>query len=313
MTTKISVNDIVNLMENACITKDDSIDFSSLNKVLKKDKFSVDLAQRIALHLTCYIFHFGHGPSIFSVSHYRLESLFALRKWAQLTELCKLIGESFLKLLNDNEKRSLLFDDGLCVAMVIYHFSKLFSDSEILPGPFIAEKVVEDVLDNKVQFYSLCLEKEKLAEHFKILRFLQAAYKVNSTCKGKKAPDYIPSSILGKFGLKVERRIPEVQLEGNKSPFFYIEELIPQLKECGKQSKAYLLGISDYSTTHALGVYLSEPFHFIDPSYGIGTAKSLDELLLFLANYLTEKYLNYQTFALLEFNHLSPCGLVDFF
>jgi hypothetical protein len=299
LTPMMSINDITSIMQSFWLSKYDAIDLSQ-GRPLKRNKRDI-LTRRIALHLTQYILSYSNASVLFSPDRFRLESLLALRKWTQLSQICKSIAHSSLKPLSDAIE-NFLFGEGLCAAMVVYHFSKFFEKPSFLNHPFVIKEISELDLNKKVCFYSFDLDKSALKGHSNTLYFLQAAYRVTRAFNNKKSSEYIASPILGKFGLKLEKRIPQLKEEATEKSFFYIEELISRLKKHCLLDKAYLLGISDGLTAHALGVYLGEPLHFIDPGFGIGTAESQDELLLFLANYITEKYPYHQTFALLEFS-----------
>ena len=260
----------------------------------KKKEKSIDL------DLAYYILN-GAAPAE-SSNLEELKRLMALRNWVILRPLCQSIVNSPFSALNDYEITSLLFEGGLCAGSVIYHFSKFFKEGgsliSILP---MKEESLKPDREECIQFYPFHIEKEEFALQSQPWRFLQATYKIGRklSLNGKKSPEFIPSNILENLALRFIRRIPEAQ-EDVKC-FSDIKALISQLKECGNQHKAYLLGIGNGLHSHALAVYLNSPFHFVDPSYGVGTARKLQDLLLFLTVYLTENYSDYQSFALLEF------------
>lgn len=298
MTVTVKISQMTSLMENFWATKHD---LQRLRYTLPI--FEDNLIQRIALHVTNYILNFSESSIFFSKELFKIESLLSLRKWSQLSEICKLITTSSFNFLDDDEKENLLLGEGLCTAIVINHFKEFFFRASNLDIPHYAQLNIELDENSRVCFFSFQLDKEALIEN-RGLRFVQAAHKLSCIFHDSKNLQYFSSSVLDKFALRLRKRIPEITKDKRGKFYFYIEDLIPQLKKCKNEKKAYLLGISDYFSSHAIGIYMDHPFHFIDPSYGIGTAESLDELLLFLANYITEKYPQHQTFAILEFENL---------
>ncbi|MFI0434168.1 MAG: hypothetical protein ACH350_00385 [Parachlamydiaceae bacterium] len=255
--------------------------------------------RRVILHLTHYILQVNDISTFTSDDHYQLESLLALRVWKKLNHLCKRIGDSPFASLNQYEISSFFLGDGLCVAIVTDHFSDFLKTRSLAHSFFSFNKPVKENPEDGVQFQSFHLKKEVLALKFSSLRFLQAVYKVGRLKIGQIVDhsEFISPKILMRYHLRVAKRIPSLK---SKDIFFKIEELILQLSKDHHQNSALLLGISNKINTHALGVYMHSPFHFIDPMYGIGVTQNRNDLLLFLSHFLLEKYPSYQSFALLE-------------
>ncbi len=111
--------------------------------------------------------------------------------------------------------------------------------------------------------------------------------------------EFVPDRILKEKELQIVKRIPDSRTSQLQA--FPIQHLIAELKQLSIQGgqSGYLLGLSG-PVNHALALHLNPPFHFVDPQYGIAIADSYEDLILFLAAHLTEKYANYNAFALLE-------------
>jgi len=300
MALTLSVIDITDIMNRFLI-----INFGSTQHHSLEIKDFFDKKKQIALHLTDYVLHVCDISKFFSAKKCHMECLFALKNWKMLSNLCHLIEDSPFLSLRDNEVLNFMLGDGFCVGAVVYHFSKFFEMRSPLSSIFPVKNALQ-VESKQSKFYPFYIENDKFDHQSKPLRFLQAAYRIESIFKSKNSEfgvknseKFISPKVLEKFDLRLIKRLPE--FDENEKKYFDIEELIPRLKNCGNQNRAYLLGISDRHAKHALAVYPSEPFHFVDPSFGIGTAGNFEELLLFLTNYLVEKYSTYKTFALFEF------------
>ncbi len=225
----------------------------------------------------------------------------AIRKWSQFTELCHSLGVSRLGNLKDSTINDLFMGDGLCIAGGIEYFSQFFQSRSPLtssPVPLNQEPLVSK--DGDVRFYPLNLRDENLAENTRHLRFIQAAYLTASYFVDKHSTEYLAHQLQHKKKIALTKRLPE---KSDKS--FQMKDLLPELKNLtGKPDKGYLIAISAPSkTTHMLALHLDKPYHFFDLNYGIAMAGDDEgKFMLFLANYLTEKYPEYDKFALLEFS-----------
>lgn len=293
MTSSSPVKDITSIMQNFWIAKYDPTSALSPKEISgKKERL-----KRIALHLGHYILHRNDLASFYSPHLFQLESLLALRQWTSLSALSRSMDQSPFAGLSDKDKRDLLFEEGLCVGGVVKHFEKFFTKLSPLSSIFpIASKVKATLLNGKAYFHPFTFDSEKFTETTRSLRFVQAAYRITSLKKKKGEVAFLPANVLEKFKLKFVRRIPDI-----KDKFhLHIDELIPEFNKCSLPNKAYVLAVSNGVKSHALAVYPSKPFHFVDPSMGIGTTENVDDLFLFLANYLNENYSTYETFALLE-------------
>lgn len=288
-----SLNIIVDHMELFWKLERDSL---SVQMRIPKNGTICPRSRLIALHLNGYL---NLCDSSRFTTH-RVESALALHKWSNMTNFWKLINNSPFSHLSEQEISSFFLGTGVCAGATIYHFYKFFQHLSPLESIYpIRDNLEVRVGEQKIaEFHPFHLEKESLNQPSSPIRFLQASYKVVKTdCKRRV---YFSGKILKRYDLKLCKRIPEVK------KFFGIEEVIPKLKEYSHQNKAYILGIRSQCQSHALAVYPSAPFHFVDSMYGVGTAENIENLLLFLANYLTEKYPHYQKFALLEFESLLP-------
>lgn len=294
-----NTNTIIDHMEISWVSKDFPV--SAVQTCGTKKRKICPQSMQIALHLNHYILCLS---DLSSFSTHRIESLLVLRKWSNMTTLCRLISHSPFSSLSEHEVSSFFLGSGLCAGATIYHFSKFFQMGSPLESIYpIREKLeVCGGVEKNAEFHPFYLEKESLNQFPSSLRFLQASYKLaRSKCKQR---SYISATVLKNFKLRLVKRIPELK-EGVKM-FFKVEALIPQLKLCSDQDRAYILGIRYGDKSHALAVYPSAPYHFVDPMNGIGVAENVQNFLLFLANFLTEKYPNCTKFALLEFESLLP-------
>lgn len=273
---------------------------------LKEDKKN-EIDQQINFHLTQYIANFSSNQCALP-TYKRVETLFARRKWVKLTQLCRLIGDSPFIFLNDSEIINLFLGNGLCVGGVIQHFNRFFHErscgnSSLFPlecPPF----PIQDPLfsEEGIRFYPFEVNADSLKMQTQHLRFLQTAYKASFTFKKVGPLEFIPSSILKNHDLKVEKRIPDLSVSREK--VLKITDLLPKLKELAEQNtheNGYLLAIKGESMGHAIALHLKMPFHFMDLPHGVAVADSLEQLTLFLAVYLTEKYTTFYSFYLLEF------------
>lgn len=249
-------------------------------------------------HIIQFVVHFRSAPIMFYRPELRrVESLLALRRWVQLTRLCQSIGASPFSSLRDSEVRNLLLDQGICVGVVLQHLSQFFqTDDPLVSSSF---PILSKIQLDEVGFHPFDANENVLRTRTNHLRFLQAAYRIASL-KSISAFEFAPPAVLKSKGLILGKRCPDYSL-GRAG--LDIGELLPTLKNIIRQNKAagYLLGIKSSHTSHAIGLSLRSPYyHFIDPSYGIGIAKSLEQLVLFLVIYLTEKYSSSHSFAIME-------------
>jgi hypothetical protein len=268
--------------------------------------------QRGIFYIAQYILHFDNKARTKNESNsLRSKSIVALDKWTELSKLCQLIGKAALPISwSDTQKSAFFLKEGVCAGTVLGYFSNFFKELDNPPpfpslpphlhsSPFPLGTELQSIQTN-VQFYPFQLN-EQVTEESSHLRFLHATFKIGARFKGN-TTEITSAKILKQIGLKLNRRIP---LEEKIS--FKIEELIPQLNQLTSPHNGYLLAIINDTgeSNHALALYLQAPFHFVDSNYGIAVAQSLDTLLLFLANFLLEKYPNHHKFVLLEFTSLS--------
>lgn len=218
----------------------------------------------------------------------------AEENWPKFTEL----GKSLVDLtLSESGINNLFLSDGLCAAMCVHYLSQFFqsknslasSEMPIIPIPRTTEK-------SEISFFSLDVTEETLEAQTKHFRFLQAAYKVSTSLSA----EYFPDQLLRKEKIELNRRLPAIDESGKQS--YCITKLLPELKKLtGQPEKGFIIGISSPEKNHMIALHLDKPYHFFDPRYGIAMADKEEDLLLFLANHLTEKYPEYDGFALLEF------------
>lgn len=223
------------------------------------------------------------------------------RKWASLVELCQSFGSSVFASISDAEMNSIFLgkEIGLCAATILHYFSKFFQFHSVhWSSPFALKTNPQVDAQSGVKFYPFAIHSATLEKQTRILRFIQASYKIAYALK-KEALKLVPPNILKKEHLQIIKRIPDPDAQHRLS--FEIKEFLPELRKLASQpsSGGYLLALAG-PINHSLGIYLQDPFHFIDPSNGIGIAQSSEDLLLFLASYLAEKFPHYRHFALLE-------------
>ena len=268
--------------------------------------FSEDQKGQIIQHLSHYILEFDEMFQKYSkFSILCAESLLVLRKWSEITLLCQDLPSSHLIGLKNSEFNNLFFGEGsLCAGSVMQYFSQFFkTHSPLDASPFpIASIDPLEVEEGGMMFYPFTLTDDFLETQTKGLRYLQAAYKAAYTFKTRDSLEFMPGSTLKNLELQLLNRIPNI--EDSEEIAFKITDLVPKIKELLEKDeesdeKGYLLGIRG-PINHSLALHLKEPFHFVDPTYGIGMASNVESLVLFLVSYLMEKYSQYSSFALLE-------------
>lgn len=234
------------------------------------------------------------------------EGTLAMRKWSMFTDLCNRLGPSTLAKLSSSTINDLFMEYGLCTAAVIQHFAQFFkSRSPLESCPIQLQKEPLLSKNGEVRFYPIDASDEKLAERTQHLRFLQAAYQTASYFKEGSSTEYFSKQIQSKKGIQLTKRFPNSD----------VTDLLPELKKLtGQSDKGYLIGLkSSTERPHAIALYLDKPYHLFDLNYGIAIADNEQNFMLFLANYLTEKYPEYDSFALLEFTekniHLNECKI----
>jgi hypothetical protein len=223
------------------------------------------------------------------------------RKWVSLVGLCQSFGSSAFASISDAEMNSIFLgkEIGLCTATILHYFGKFFRfRSPQWSSPFALKTIPYVDAQSRVKFYPFAIYSATLEKQTRMLRFLQASYKIAYALK-KDPLKLVPPNMLKKEHLQIVKRIPDPDAQHRLS--FEIKELLPELRKLASQSSSegYLLALAG-PINHSLGIYLQDPFHFIDPSNGIGIAQSSEDLILFLASYLAEKFSNYRHFALLE-------------
>jgi len=227
----------------------------------------------------------------------KLESLLVMRKWVEFSRCNREVTSNFLSLGNE-AVNSIFLGNGLCTGAIVQFFGHFFQTHDpvaSVPLPIDSQpKMVHGI-----SFYPINPKDSKLLEKTKHLRFLQAAYGVASSVRGKKTFEYVPDHILNREKLCSLRRLPDVDSKESSYPLL---ALIPILKslEGVKHETGFLLGLSG-PQNHSIALHLEVPYLLFDPAQGMAIANTREDLLLFIANILTVKYPEHSRFALLEF------------
>ena len=229
----------------------------------------------------------------------KAECFLTMNKWSELIRKCRLIN---ISPLTPSDINQFYLGEGICTGNVIEYFSDFFSSHSPLDSPLfpISLNSQNQDLDPCVNFFPFIFSQETIENSTSKARFLQAAYKVAYALKKEdNFMEFVPHGILKEKKLKIVKRIPDSKTSQEYA--FPIQHLIVELKQLSTQESqsGYLLGLSG-PANHALALHLNPPFHFLDPKYGIAIASSTEDLILFLAAHLTEKYSNHDAFALLE-------------
>lgn len=270
-------------------------------------KSNIERKNEITSHLSQYIKYFRDRNTLFSRKIFlQLESLESIKRWGALSKI-SIAVPSFLFSLAETDKEDLLMGlKGICAGMVAQYlgrFFQVFSPLEASPFPLDNQVLRDPTSSTSFYPFSLSMTQTDLIKNTKNTRFLQAAYRTAYMSKNKTADslEFLPQGILKKVGVRVVSREPPHQsgLSAHE-----IEQLLPQLKllESSSVNSGYLIALGG-ATHHALAIFLHPPFHFMDPTYGIGIADNLESLLLFLVNFVTFKYPKSASFSLLEFRH----------
>lgn len=255
----------------------------------------------ILLHIDQFIAHFNND-ALQKASSLQLRRWIVLSGWTNLSILCQLMPNSCFSNLSNSEINNFLLGEGICTGTVIHYFNQFFqthSPTKSSPFPLALNAIMS--VKNRAEFYLFKSDKAFLEKQTDRLRFLQASYKLAYELKPTHSLEFLSTGILKNANIEIVQRIPDSQELGKNA--FSIQELIFQLKQLAQNQndRGYLLGVSGATTHHALGLYLQAPFHFLDPGQGIGIANRLEDLILFLASYLTERYSQCVSFALLAF------------
>lgn len=274
-----------------------------LGKTVEVNKTSPGVEKKVKkeplhFHLCQFMSHFGKNlPALPNFER------LLVRKWSNFTQLCQSFGDTAFSQLTNADLSYLLFEEGLCMGTDVDYLSQFFRTRSPLKSiPYPVKSAHNDV-NSSVKFYPFTIDIETLAAQTQSFRFLHAAYKIAYSCKKGDTDrlEFVPSNILRKKELKVVKRIPDPKIQ--KKFAFKIENLLPELNKLTSQNAnpntGYILLIGG-PNVHALTLYLQAPYHFVDPSNGIAIANTQEDLVLFLANYLTEKFQAYQAFSLVE-------------
>lgn len=275
---------------------------TTIEQVAAKKLFSKEPIQESAVsQLTSFITHFSdlyrNHPRD---SILRSEGTRVVRKWTAFQQLSSSIPYN-LSSLKVSDINDLFLGEGLCTATVVYYFSQFFrglSPCESAPLPVSPEPLKE----SSISFYPIQTPNHEMGEKTKQLRFLHAAYLVESSAKTVDSFEYVPKKLLTQHHLESVGRLPD--LRTSEDPAYPIEDLFKILKNLEKHAKTetgYLLGLGG-PENHHMALCLQGPYHFFDQRYGLAVSENKEEFLLFLGNYLNEKYPTYKSFALLEFS-----------
>lgn len=273
----------------------------------KKPVLNERINKLTILHITNFINNF-YNEEAQKPAALMQRNLMIFKKWENLSNLCHIMPNFPFSQLKECEINNFLLGNGICTGIIVHYFNQFFQmhvPLEASPFPLALDAIVTPTMG--VNFYPFKINKKILEEQTTYLRFLQATYKLTCALKPRNSLEFLPNNILKNNGIEIVQRIPDNQVSGKNS--FNITDLTFQLKQVADQDqneRGYLLGIGG-SSNHALALYLKHPFHFVDPSLGIGTANNLEDLILFLASYLTKKYPNYLSFALLAFAPQPSC------
>lgn len=271
-----------------------------LNKFNEKKGLNY-FEQHALFHLSHYVPQFSELCLKYPKNepYLRSESLKAMKKWTYYTKLCHSINNSLFNTLSHTAINSIILGDGLCAAITLQYLTHFINTNSPLTFSSLPFKS-EPISLSGVNFYPLeTLAEEELEKKTRELRFLQATYKMSSIYKEKDSLEYIPKSVLQNKELVITKRLPDLK---NSPQAFSINDLILKLDPLNEQDKEYIMGISSENNSHAIFLHLQSPFHFFDPAFGLTKAEQKKDFFLFLANYLTEKYPDYSSFALLEFS-----------
>lgn len=284
----------------------DNVDASKSSSSKTDQRSELDI--QINLHLTQHIFLFRSNNS----TRLRGESLIATKKWMHFAQFSQALGNSPFTQLNSSEIDDFFLKNGICVGGVIQHFSRFFKARapQDCP-PFSVRDPMELDLDDEngkidIKFYPFRLERECLERQTREPRLIQSAYKAHCAYQTVESLEFLPPEILGHHCLKIQKRIPDLSV--SQEIDLKITELLPTLRKLALQEQTdtgYLLGIKGQSIRHAIALHLKKPFHFMDLPYGVAVAGNLEQLTLFLAVYLTDKYRTCYSFSLLEFLSVS--------
>ena len=277
----------------------------TIEEVAAKKLFSKEAIQESALsQLTSFIAHFSELYLNYPRDSILLsEGTHVVRKWTVFQKLSSSIPYN-LSSLTQTDVNDLFLGEGLCTATVIHYFSQFFkglSPRESAPLPVAAEPLKE----SGISFYPIQTPDHEMGEKTKQLRFLHAAYLVESSVKTVNSFEYVPKKLLTQQHLELVSRLPD--LRTSEDPAYPIEDLfkiLKNLEQRGKKETGYLLGLGG-PDNHHIALCLQGPYHFFDQRYGVAFSENKKDFLLFLGNYLNEKYPQHTSFALLEFasNH----------
>lgn len=255
------------------------------------------------LHLSSYLKIFPSDQHLIKfASQHILESnktsnrALALAKWTNFSTLCKTIVHDFSSIKREDFTN--IFLDGLCTAAVVHFFSSLQFGSAIESVPFPLGK---PIVQQGVTFYPINPHDPQLIENTRKLRFCMEAYRVAVAFKQQASLEYVPATILQKLNLKVTGSYPKQEKDQEGCSAYCIQGLLQVMTELESQNNkcSYLMGVT---SNHAVGLGLQKPYHLFDPAYGIAVTESQEAFLLFLANYLTNKYPDTHHFQILEFS-----------
>jgi hypothetical protein len=270
------------------------INLTAVNHLEEKEKKAV-------LHLSHFIANFSK-PYLTSQreSIIRTESLLWMKKWSNFSQLCQLMENSPFSNLSDSESNQFFLGEGLCFGVVVHYFSQFFQNSSPKKAaPFPLSSIPHADLGSCVTFYPFIVNDQILNEKTRHFRFLQASYTTAYAFKSKESMEFVPNEMLKKNKLNLVKRIPDLAITEKLA--FQMPELVPELKKLiNQENRGYLLALGGPSN-HAIALHLRPPFHFLDPSNGIAFADKLEDLVIFLATYLNEKFPDHHSFALLEF------------
>lgn len=223
----------------------------------------------------------------------------ACKKWAAFSNFNSSIVSAFSSLTQATVNQ-LFLGEGLCTAVAIQHFTQFFKTHSLLES--VSLPIVDEPLHESGLFFypikPLNGDFEKYSGH---LRFIQAAYRVAQLGKMDSSFEYVPEKILSQQHLQLVRRLPA--LNDADSNAFRMQDLLKTLSDLASpdsENTGYLLGLGG-PQNHAIALHLQSPYHFFDPEYGLAVSASVEELLLYLANHLTQRYPEHTAFALLEF------------
>jgi hypothetical protein len=206
--------------------------------------------------------------------------------------------------LSEKELNAFSLGGGMCAGIAALHISQRLKN----PQAPVNAKPIFPLLEPRryaasgMTIYPFDLKKNLTGE----MRFLHASYQFAHQFSPS-FNEILPDAVTSKYKLAIHQKFPSK--ETHSKPYLDINNLVFELRKIAPAINAekgqIWLGIrGGDGPPHVLALHLNEPYHLMDPGFGILEFDSMEDLLTNVPLYLKSGHPEYTQASLGQFNPL---------